>query len=499
MEGGRNKPCSCGSGKKYKLCCMGKDTVKIKNFNFNQPTIHNNSQRKLTHKVIHEFTFEPIFQDEIAIPNHPIPRGLRSFCIYRIEQFLRELENSNPNVRLLKAYYGDLYWLFYKNINQLENKIKEIKRASNIEEYMEFENEGLTNLEQQIVLIDTISSSFLDFAFNSLDYGAFKVTSKFCKQILLEGLSDNINVGFIQLQIDTGDELVGWEFFESKSKCSEIIYEFVSMDVLDNEYQKMKLRLSGFTDTSLKTIATAITQEDALKKSKDLISYTGLAMNYFGVLEQELRNIVYKHNKTTNKRMMWRDLAQFFKDNTFPILNKFLSEFGKEVEEINEMRNKSAHGEFISFEEFNKLKTFVFTHRAFDYMSWELIGEIPKKKLMGFIESDVSFDNGELRVNKESFNKSANEIEIIKKDAVVDAIEPSMHPLKLKMLELIKKGDEVLISDSDGGSILFQRTVRGLYKVTKLNSFDTEVWSKLFRENQLIKMFESVKITSPNQ
>ncbi|MGB2727569.1 MAG: SEC-C metal-binding domain-containing protein [Halobacteriota archaeon] len=26
-EIGRNDPCPCGSGKKYKKCCLGKDTV----------------------------------------------------------------------------------------------------------------------------------------------------------------------------------------------------------------------------------------------------------------------------------------------------------------------------------------------------------------------------------------------------------------------------------------------------------------------------------------
>jgi hypothetical protein len=293
---------------------------------------------------------------------------------------------------------------------------------------MEFENEGLTNIEQQIVLENTVSASLLDYTYNTLDYGAFKIVASFCKQILLQGLSDDKKIGLVRLKIDTGDELVGWEFVESNRSSSEIIYEYVSMDVLDNEYKKMKMKFSGFSDTSLKTIATALTQEDALKKSKDLISYTGLAMSYFGVLERELRNIVYKHNKNlTNKRMMWRELTQFFKDNNLPILSKFMPELGEKLVEFNGMRNKSAHGEFISFEEFNKLKTFVFKNRVFEYMSWELNGEIPKIKKMGFIESDVFYVEGGLQVDMESFNKSVDEIRIIEEEAHVlfHSAEPS--------------------------------------------------------------------------
>lgn len=506
MSVGKNKPCPCGSGKKYKVCCMEKDIVKIKEFKFQQPTL-NNSQNRLTHKLIHEYTFESIFKEEVSIPNHPIPKGLRSFCLYRIEQILRELNKSEPNDRLLKAFYGELYWLFYKNISQLENKINDIKKASNSEEFMEFENEGLTNIEQQIVLENTVSASLLDYAYNTLDYGAFKIVASFCKEMLLQGLSDDVSIGLVRLQIDTGDELVGWEFVESKSTSSEIIYEYVSMDVLDNEYQKMKLRLNGFSDLSLKTIATAITQEDALKKSKDLISYTGLAMNYFGLLEQELRNIVYKHNKSfTNKRMMWRDLTQFYKENTLPILSKFLPEFGRELAEFNGMRNKSAHGEFISFEEFNKLKTFVFKHRVFEYMSWELKGEIPKIKQMGFIESDVIYGKGELQPDIESFNKSVNELGIIEKDVdvLVNTKEPSMQPGMKHFLELIIKGEAVLVSDFDGGKILFEKIENGEYRATKFNSSAFEddrrsfpVGSKKIKHNELVKMFEKGAFISP--
>ncbi|MEH7111521.1 SEC-C domain-containing protein [Neobacillus niacini] len=493
MELSKNKPCACGSGKKFKICCMGKDIVKIKKFNFNQPSINRSSQSNRTHNLIHEFTFEPIFQDEMAMPHHPIPKGLRSFCIYRLEQIIRELENSNPNDRLLKAYYGELYWLFYKNMNLIENKINEIKSVSTIEVFMEFESEGLTDIEQQIVLDRTVSSSLLDYAYGTLDFGAFKIVASFCKQILLQGLSDDRNVGLVQLKIDTGDELVGWEFVESKRKSSRIHYEFVSMDALDNEYKKLKVSLSGFSDASLKTIATALTQEDALKKSKDLISYVGLVMNYFGVLEQELRNIVYKHNnKLTKKRMMWRDLAQYFKENTFPILTKFMPEVGKELEDFNEMRNHSAHGEFITYEEFTKLKAFIFKNRAFEYMSWELNGEIPKRKQMGVIESHVTYDEGELQVDMDSFNKSIDEIKNI------DVIEPTMHPGMKDTLESIKKGEAVLTADYDGGKILFQKTINGLYKATKLNSLNREIGRKILKENELVMMFEKGSYIGPN-
>ncbi|MFS0871098.1 MULTISPECIES: SEC-C domain-containing protein [Paenibacillus] len=500
MSVSKNKSCPCGSGKKYKVCCMEKDIVKIKRFEFQQPTL-NSSDSRLTHKYVHKFTFEPLFKEEAIIPNHPIPKGLRSFCLYRIEQILKELGKSQPNDRSLKAFYGDIYWLFYKDINKLEDKINGIKNATNVVDFMEFENEGLTNIEQYIVLVKTISASLLDYAFNTVDYGALKVVATFCREILLNGLSDDKNIGLIQLKIDTGDKLVGWEFVESKSNSSEILYEFLSMDVLYNEYQKIKLKLNGFSDTSHKTIASAITQEGALKKSKDLISYTGLAMNYFGVLEQELRNIVYKHDGNLAKhKMMWRDLALFYKENTFPILSKFLPEIGKELVEFNGMRNKSAHGEFISFEEFNKLKSFVFNNRAFDYMSWELTGEIPKIKKMGLVETEIVNDDGEVGTKMNSFNKSVEEVEIIKKEGegveLEESEEKSISTIVKDILKELKEGNGVSVPHYQGGKITFDKIGFDEYKIIQYNSLNYKVGSKKMKHNEFVKFLEKAFIPS---
>lgn len=477
---------------------MEKDLVKVKQFTFKQPYLSRSSQSRITHKLIQEHTFESILQGDIATPNLPVPKGLRSYCLYRIEQILIELERDNPDNRILKAYYGDLYWLFYKNINRLEGKISGIMNVSNNEDFFEFENEGLTNNEQQIVLENTVSASLLDFAYNTLDYGAFKIVASFCKQILLQGLSDDIKISLVRLQIDTGDELIGWDLVECENTDSEIRYEYVSMDVLDNEYKKMKLMFSGFSDASQKTIATALTQEDALRKSLNLISYTGLAMNYFGVFEQELRNIIYKHKKgSSDKHIMWRDLAKIITETSFPILTKFRPKLGQELVKFNRMRNKSAHGEFIHFEEFDQLKKFVFKDRIFEYMSWELNGEIPKIKQMGFIESDVSYNEGKLQIETESFANSVSELEIVNEnfDELVKVEEHSIHPEVQHYLDLIRKGELVLTSYFDGGTLLFEKVGYKKYEVIRFNSMNLELDRRRITERELIEMCKTASVT----
>ncbi|GAB6460723.1 hypothetical protein bcgnr5390_10600 [Bacillus luti] len=415
----KNQPCPCGSGKKYKKCCLDDSIVKIKEFNFSKPEF--NSMHRHARNLFQKFTYEIIPESKATLPEYPNPKGLRSFCIYRLEQILEELKQAIPNDQLLKAYYGELYWLFYKNIEKLPQMITSIRDLSSTDEFMEFEDEGLSGSEQVFLLNNTVSGSLLDFAYQDpgaeMDYGALKLVANFSNQMLSNKLFGNKHVSHTSLYIDTDDTLINWKITEVDYPVNLIEYEIVSMDTLENEYKKLKYRLYGLSDGSLKTLATAIAQEDSIVKSTSLLSYTGLAMSYFGVLEQELRNIVYKNSSNLkNKRLMWKDLTNYFAEHQLPILNQFIPDISASLKRLNSLRNKAAHGEFISYEEFELLKNFVFQQRALEYISWESLGKVPKIKQLGLIEADVISKDGEAEIDLDSFKKSFEEDLIINAD-----------------------------------------------------------------------------------
>ena len=52
LKAGRNEPCPCGSGKKYKKCCM------------QAKEINENAKRSLKEKLI-EFSREPVFKTDL--------------------------------------------------------------------------------------------------------------------------------------------------------------------------------------------------------------------------------------------------------------------------------------------------------------------------------------------------------------------------------------------------------------------------------------------------
>ena len=395
---------------------MYKDKIKIKPFNFFKPVF--NSQAKYAHKLVSPFIYEPILDKNQTSPELPLPIGLKSYCIYRLKQIETELNLKNPDDKILTAYYGDLYLLFYKNINNLENNISYIHELSNTKKIMNVENENLSFNEQRFLLENAITASLLDYAYKTTDYGASKALLTLSLRLLENGVTDEKILTFASLITNTGDELVDWELeFTTDKSVPFIDIEFKPLDILDNEYQKKKTEYPSLSDDSLKAIATAITQEVLLNKSQELMSYSGLAMNYFGVLERELKVIISNYSSNFNSKMMWRDITEFFKNNKTKILTKLVPNLYELLKIMNPLRNKAAHGEFISKEEFELLKSVVFNERLYDYISWEVAGDIPEiKKMKGVVEINGHPIKYGLDIN--SLKKSFEEKNLIEENSL---------------------------------------------------------------------------------
>lgn len=411
---GENSFCECGSGKKYKLCCMYKNKIKIKPFDFLKPVF--NDQAKYAHKLVSPFIYEPILDKNQISAELPLPIGLKSYCIYRLKQIVTELNHKYPDDKILTAYYGDLYLLFYKNIDKLENRISKTHELSNNKKIMNIENENLSFNEQRFLLENAITASLLDYAYKTTDYGASKALLTLSLRLLEIGITDERILTSASLITNTGDELVNWELeFTTDKSVPFIDIEFKPLDILDNEYQKKKTEYPSLSDESLKAIATAITQEVLLVKSQELMSYSGLAMSYFGVLERELKAIIVNYSADFNPKMMWRDITEYFKNKKTKILTKLVPNIYKLLKIMNPLRNKAAHGEFISKEEFELLKSVVFNDRLLEYISWELAGDIPEiKKMKGVVE----FNTQQFGLDINSIKKSFEEKNLIEKHSL---------------------------------------------------------------------------------
>ncbi len=110
---GRNDPCPCGSGKKYKNCCMQKDTAAADSLWHNLRGIND----KLVNKLMeHLHTF---YQDDIIIEAWS-------------EFTLNEVEDPDPEISPEQVFFP---WLLYSYLPDEEDLLVEGKDLENYEDF----------------------------------------------------------------------------------------------------------------------------------------------------------------------------------------------------------------------------------------------------------------------------------------------------------------------------------------------------------------------------
>ncbi|PRR79738.1 YecA family protein [Clostridium vincentii] len=381
---GRNEPCPCGSGKKHKNCC-------IDNSNNNVVILPTN---KLKTQFINEFKKNPYYKVEngSVIPIHEALKSSRNFTLAILEQMIGFLSSSEVRDDLVNVNCNDLIKLvdmgdeyFYNTIIKeilevnghkqfsIDNYIRN-RRASDLKD-------SLTNSEKIIlnhVAINIISEYRLKSDFKKLDYGAMKVLTEFAHQIILKGIDENINISGVTIYIDK-DELKSWEIhvedslFQTIDVKKNIYLEWEPLSVIDNFNSINKTELCGLTSESQKKLATALTIEKLYgNDDNSIFSFSSLVIEYFGVVEKELGNIIRLHEKSPKpKRRMWNDLCNYFESHNIPQLSEKLPIYDI-LRALHPIRNKAAHGEFITKEDFDKVKSLTYSNRLIEFISLEL-------------------------------------------------------------------------------------------------------------------------------
>ncbi|WP_081590237.1 SEC-C metal-binding domain-containing protein [Brevibacillus massiliensis] len=380
----KNQLCPCGSKKKYKLCCMPKSEGPQAGWRLKSPKLERamEERRRDAKRMFGSLLVENVEEGFLPAIEGTRPSGLRTYTLFRLEQAIHELRQPNPRDRVLLALFSDLFWALTRKEKYYIKKAAEVP-ASQTRLLPPAVSDVLTPFEEQVAYDHCVEACLLDFAIlpqgASLDYGALRITCEFVYRLLKAGIPEGTYFKAAILYIDTGDTLVDWKLFSASGRPEYVWIEYKAMDELENEYKKLQQELYAFSDESLRTIATAIDAENKLsEKSPELISYQFLAMSYFGVLEQELRTLIQQRERMPqSKRLMWREITVYLKKNPLPILSQYIPDFAKVMESLNGIRNRAAHGEFISYQMYQQVRSFVWTQRALEYLCWEKAGAVP--------------------------------------------------------------------------------------------------------------------------
>lgn len=379
---GRNEPCPCGSGVKYKKCCISKEIELIKT-----PIT---SLREAVQKLN---VTNP------AIPSHDSAKGIRELCLAQLEQVSIYLRREHKKDSVIEIICRDLVELAdapESKFIMVWKEMLEIKGFSDqqivhrVPQLRESARNGAKLSSQERVLLKQLMESNLDeylmlTDMETADYGAMLVLTELCYRIIKEGIPANKKIDSITVYVGSGNQLDSWNI-EYKSELlvlnmvpeeseNYIIIEWIPLDEFEHEYEGVVHKLHGLSDGSLKALATALYQERKLESTpRDRVSYNGLASYFTGILEQEFRALIAQNEEGKNvKRLMWKEICDYIKVNEIPYISDAIINVHEKMLEIYPIRNKIAHGDQISLDEYLLVKKISLDLQLLEFISWAKI------------------------------------------------------------------------------------------------------------------------------
>lgn len=277
---GRNEPCHCGSGKKYKKCCIGIDE-----------------------DLMVKGEIPSVLNKPVNRTSHDIAYGIKELVLAQLEQIIMDLSEKHIIDRGIIVNSQDLlkltttddmikqYLTVIEEVMDVQggfNKSLELKNLSKRAETLP----TLTDIELRI-LRSVVTSNIAEYGLLSdaktADYSAMKINNEFAYQAIKLGVPDDKFIWGVTLIVDTDsnnqEKLVNWEFMYSDEPCNnEILIEWKALDKLTDEYHKYTHSLQGLEDESKEDLATVMFQEKAIPvKSRDRASYRGMVTTYTGI------------------------------------------------------------------------------------------------------------------------------------------------------------------------------------------------------------------------
>jgi len=374
---GRNEPCPCGSGKKYKQCCINKEHSIDPNMSLREAA----QQFKVT---------------DAAVSSHDAAGGIKELCLAQLEQISIYLKRPHKKDDVIQTICQDLVELAMEPEQKFITVWKEMYEVKGLSDQQirlqiprlwEMVRSGEKLTTQERVLLQQLMESNLDeylmvSDMETMDYGAMLVLTELCYQLIKGGIPEHKKIEQITVYVGQDSTLDSWDVSydtnlvvlkETIADPEQYIHiEWIALDEFDHEYESFVHRLHGLSDESKKALATVLYQEKKMESApQDKLSYTGLVNYFTGIIEQEFRVLISKHNEeATTKKRMWKEICDYIKVNDIPYISSSVMDAYDTMMKIHPIRNKIAHGESVSVEDYQLVKSICLDMKLFDYISW---------------------------------------------------------------------------------------------------------------------------------
>ncbi|WP_058953040.1 SEL1-like repeat protein [Clostridium tyrobutyricum] len=257
-----------------------------------------------------------------------------------------------------------------KNLSRIKCILKNSKYSLNTTER--------ALLETQMRAI-SMEYAMKNLDYETIDYGAIRVCFELSYEAIFEGLEEK-KINSLDIYVGYGDTLSGfkatYEDTAEKYDLSKHIFlmpKWHSLDELYNEYTVYKHKYVNFKESSLNSLATAYATQkeyETRTSGRELLSYNGIALNYFSVLEVELKKLIVQNFNVEHNKLKLFDAINYLSKSEFVGLSA--EGVIKQLHEIRELRNKVAHGYTISEYECQNIYRTLISGQILQFISWNL-------------------------------------------------------------------------------------------------------------------------------
>lgn len=286
--------------------------------------------------------------------------GVKSYVLVTLLRVINNFKQDKHDDELIKYTAAKLALLcqnpFFEYNKLLHKEFPKQKLKNNSKK-----NENSLNTTERAVLKSAMQCIIADYMFThyeEIDYGAIKICFEYPYMLICQGLDEKV-LKSIDLDIGYGDVLIDvrikYEDNFKKYNLDEevsIIPNWNSLDDLYNSYEEYRHIFLKFSESSLQSLSTAdvaFKEYTSRVKGRELLSYNGIAMNYVGVLETEIKKLITKEFNISNKKLRLIDAINHLEKLKDVILSSEVTI--NKLHEVRILRNKIAHGGSISYEE----------------------------------------------------------------------------------------------------------------------------------------------------
>lgn len=398
MEIGSNEPCICGSGKKYKYCCLNK---KIKNYNLKHSEFEMNKDfiydieimsEEKRQKYLIEFTkeeynssYNPIFRE---MAKYKIDISFRNLVLGTVESIYYMMHFKKPSI-------PDILWSIedLEKICESENwKIEFVRLCKEIAGFGESDTKLLCNRfergekihnGEKVLLTGLLKEFFMYIKLpmmnqeKSIDYNLFRLSTQFVLEVLEKKLLPEgkyIDIVDMTVDVKNGIEIVTNYNFESSDKpIANGLPYFIALHHKKPLFNYINILNCSYPELSQKTIkelSKAIEDEMSIDEyNKEYISLNPAYLSWVNSLERELRDLFtlqFNNKKKFNNYRLEQLIDFFFEKYDFD----FYSFTKKDLHEVRIIRNKITHDNYeVTLGELKSVRELIYDSNFLEYIN----------------------------------------------------------------------------------------------------------------------------------